>query len=174
MSSKRRKTSLGLASDYSWPTYLLWWFPTTLIFYSDFLYLLKTAQQFLTHKSISLTACNESLGLRRGKIKDTQITGKGNAAGTYPYQAKYDSTGWCVNRVDSRSSSFSVDYYLQVDFLEVKKISGILLRGIKKPKGFTYGPRVKLEYKIRPDESYKEKVIYLITFLLYLIAIPKK
>ncbi len=109
--------------------------------------------------AIFLLVCNNALGLENGNIKDSQITAGGSGAATRPFDVRHNNpNSWCVN---SQFKGVFVDnFYLEIDMLKIKKITSILLAGSKKYPKFSYGPKIKIGYKLTQSDSFKFKVCF--------------
>lgn len=106
---------------------------------------------------ISSLDCNKSLGLENGNIRNIQMSASISGAGTVPTDARYNNgSGWCVRGISTAISSFKDNYHLQIDLLDVFRITGILLQGAKdaKYRDFSYGSHIKIQYGFLAGDAF--------------------
>eukprot|EP00794_Sanderia_malayensis_P015979 gene15979-17589_t len=105
------------------------------------------------------TVCNKSLGLEDGRIHDNQMHATVSAAGTKAPDARYNSSSsWCVNR-EENLSGFEDGVYLEIDFLKVTKITGIILAGPHNFPTHSYGSKIKLAQKLTQNGPLNSTIL---------------
>ena len=103
---------------------------------------------------ISFSACQSPLGMKDRRIKDGQLTAMGGASGTKGKDARLDvAEGWCSKSEDMQTE-YDPDCYLQIDLLNVHKITVINISGGKSFKDHVPGESAQLSFKINEKSNY--------------------
>ena len=89
-----------------------------------------------------------------GRIKDSQITNSSVPPGrtSYGWQARLNRNvsgwgGWCPDVTGTKMNEMNYDQYIQIDLLNLTKITGIATQGREHLKGKEYARDYKISYK---------------------------
>ena len=90
------------------------------------------------------------------EIKDAQLSSVGGEGGTDGKNARINTgIGWCSRSMQQyRESIYDPNVYLQIDLLEIYKITKLEIGGGKDFKNYVPGDSAKLSYKVNQDSDY--------------------
>ena len=98
--------------------------------------------------------CVSSLGMADGRIKYSQITTSSVLKGKSPYgwQARLNQDipqwgAWCPDNSGGKSDEKNYDQYIQIDLLNLTKITGIATQGREYSGGREYVKDYKISYR---------------------------
>ena len=101
-----------------------------------------------------LLECSSSLGMEDRSIKDSQITTSSIFKGRTPYGwlARLNKdirpwSAWCPNNTGRKMIEKNYDQYIQIDLLNLTKITGIATQGRQHSNGREYAKDYKISYK---------------------------
>ena len=99
----------------------------------------------------NLLGCVSPLGMEDGRIKDSQITASSVLKGKSPFPrlARLNRNipqwgAWCPDRTGGKRTEKNYDQYIQVDLLNLTKITGIATQG----RSYRGGRSCARDYKI--------------------------
>ena len=98
--------------------------------------------------------CLSPLGMEDGRIKDSQITTSSVIKGRTPYgwQARLNQNippwgAWCPDVSAGKRNEWNYDQYIQIDLLNLTKITAIATQGRQYLGGIEYARDYKISYK---------------------------
>ena len=98
--------------------------------------------------------CISSLGMEDGRIKDSQITTSSVLKGRSPYgyQARLNQNippwgAWCPDNSEGKINEWNYDQYIQIDLLNLTKITAIATQGRQYLGGREYVRDYKISYR---------------------------
>ena len=141
---------------------------------------------FLNTVTVYYLECVSPLGMADRRIKDSQITTSSVIKGRTPYGwlARLNQNilpwgGWCPDNSGGKRNEWNYDQYIQIDLLNLTKITGIATQGREYLNGREYVRDYKISYRTDGGEwyFYREKdqtvKVYLIDFLNWYVCILK-
>ena len=102
----------------------------------------------------NLLGCKSPLGMEDGRIKDSQITASSVIKGKspHPWQARLNRNisgwgAWCPDYTGGKIFEKSYDQYIQIDLLNLTKVTGIATQGRSHSGGRQYAKDYKISYR---------------------------
>ena len=103
----------------------------------------------------NLLGCVSPLGMEDGRIKDSQITATSVLKGRSPspWLARLNRNiprwgAWCPDITGGKITEKNYDQYIQIDLLNLTKITGIATQGRSYSGGREYAKDYKISYRI--------------------------
>ena len=138
---------------------------------------------FLNTVTVYYLGCVSPLGMEDGRIKDSQITTSSVLKGPispYGYKARLNQNippwgAWCPDVSGGKRNEKNYDQYIQIDLLNLTKITGIATQG----RDFFGGKEYVRDYKISYERDggvwnfYQTVKVCLINFLNWYVRIVK-
>ena len=98
--------------------------------------------------------CVSPLGMEDGRIEDSQITASSVIRGRTPYawlarlNRNIPSWGaWCPDYTGGKKTEKNYDQYIQIDLLNLTKVTGIATQGRSYSRGREYAKDYKISYR---------------------------
>ena len=102
----------------------------------------------------NLLGCVSPLGMEDGRIKDSQITASSvlKDRTTYPWLARLNRNipawgAWCPDITGGNRTEKNYDQYIEIDLLNLTKITGIATQGRSYSRGMQYAEDYKISYR---------------------------
>ncbi|CAB4023248.1 Hypothetical predicted protein [Paramuricea clavata] len=106
----------------------------------------------VTYVTLGNSECKSPLGMADGRIKDSQITVSSFNREAYGWQARLHQNieiwrAWCPDVCGGKKTEKNYDQYIQIDLLNVTKITGIATQGREYNGGREKAKDYKLSYR---------------------------
>ena len=103
----------------------------------------------------NLLGCVSPLGMEDGRIKDSQITASSvlnRKIPPYPWLARLNRNipawgAWCPDHTGGKRTEKNYDQYIEIDLLNLTKMTGIATQGRSRSEGREYTKDYKISYR---------------------------